>query len=136
VAGALGLPVAYDDDLVELDFGDLEGLTLDEAMAKHPLATRRFMADVSVAAPGGESIAQVSARVARARARLLGRHAGRTVLVVSHVTPIKLFLTAALAAADSAVHRVFLEAASFCTVAWSSDGRASVRLVNDTAHLR
>ena len=37
---------------------------------------------------------------------------------------------------DEVVHRVFLEAASLCTVAWSSDGRASVRLVNDTAHLR
>ena len=37
---------------------------------------------------------------------------------------------------EAAVHRVFLEAASFSTVAWSSDGRAAVRLVNDTAHLR
>ena len=34
------------------------------------------------------------------------------------------------------MHRVFLDAASLCTVAWSSDGRTSVRLVNDTAHLR
>jgi ribonuclease H / adenosylcobalamin/alpha-ribazole phosphatase len=136
VAAALGLPVEYDDDLVELDFGDLEGLTLDEALMKHPLAVRRFMSDVTVAAPGGESIADVSARVARARRRLLERHAGRTVLVVSHVTPIKLLLAAALEAGDAVVHRVFLEAASWCTVAWSSDGRASVRLVNDTAHLR
>ena len=93
-------------------------------------------AEVAVAAPGGESVAQVSARVARARQRLLQRHAGRTVLVVSHVTPIKLLLAAALEADDAIVHRVFLDAASFCTVAWSSDGRASVRLVNDTAHLR
>jgi ribonuclease H / adenosylcobalamin/alpha-ribazole phosphatase len=136
VAATLGLPVEVDDDLTELDFGDLEGLTFDEALAEHPLATRRFMADVAAAAPGGESVVQVSARVARARARLLQRHAGRTVLVVSHVTPIKLFLAAALDAGDAIVHRVFLDAASFCTVAWSSDGRASVRLVNDTAHLR
>jgi probable phosphoglycerate mutase len=136
VAAALGLPVEVDDDLTELDFGDLEGLTFDEALAKHPLATRRFMTDVAVAAPGGESVAQVSARVARARARLLQRHAGRTVLVVSHVTPIKLLLAAALEAGDAIVHRVFLDAACFSTVAWSSDGRASVRLVNDTAHLR
>jgi probable phosphoglycerate mutase len=136
VAAALGLPVEVDEDLAELDFGDLEGLTLDEALAEHPLATRRFMSDVAVAAPGGESVAQVSARVARARARLLSRHAGRTVLVVSHVTPIKLLLAAALEADDAIVHRVFLDAACFCTVAWSSDGRASVRLVNDTAHLR
>ena len=57
-------------------------------------------------------------------------------LVVSHVTPIKLLLAAGLDVPDDVVHRVFLEAASFCTVAWSSDGRASVRLVNDTGHLR
>jgi probable phosphoglycerate mutase len=67
---------------------------------------------------------------------VLARHAGRTVLVVSHVTPIKLLLTAGLGVGDDVVHRVFLDAASLCTVTWSSDGRASVRLVNDTAHLR
>ncbi|RBY95481.1 bifunctional RNase H/acid phosphatase [Blastococcus sp. TF02-8] len=136
VAAVLGLPVEFDEDLVELDFGDLEGLSADEARKEHPLAVRRFMTDVRVAAPGGESVADVSARVARARQRILTRYAGRTVLVVSHVTPIKLMLAAGLGAGDDVVHRVFLEAASLCTVAWSSDGRTSVRLVNDTAHLR
>ena len=78
----------------------------------------------------------VSTRVARARRRILARHAGRSVLVVSHMTPIKLMLAAGLDVDEDVVHRVFLEAASLCTVTWSSDGRASVRLVNDTAHLR
>jgi broad specificity phosphatase PhoE/ribonuclease HI len=136
VAATLGLPVTFDEDLIELDFGDIEGLTFDEARSKHPLAVRRFGSDVTVAAPGGESIADVSNRVARARRRILSQHAGRTVLVVSHVTPIKLLLAAGLGAGDEVVHRVFLEAASLCSVAWSSDGRASVRLVNDTSHLR
>jgi probable phosphoglycerate mutase len=136
VAAALGLPVTVDDDLAELDFGDLEGLTFDEARARHPLAARRFLEDVTVAAPKGESIADVSTRVARARRRLLSQHAGRTVLVVSHVTPIKLLLAAGLGVGDEVVHRVFLEAASLSSVTWSTDGRASVRLVNDTSHLR
>ncbi|MCW2698581.1 MAG: uncharacterized protein JWQ45_116 [Blastococcus sp.] len=136
VASALGLPVQLDDDLVELDFGDLEGLTFDEAAAGHPLAARRFGSDVTVRAPGGESVADVSARVSRARRRILSEHAGRTVLVVSHVTPIKLLLAAGMGVGDEVVHRLFLEAASLCTVTWSSDGRSSVRLVNDTAHLR
>ena len=136
VAASLGLPVEFDRDLVELDFGDLEGLTFDEAAAKHPLAARRFMSDISVAAPGGESIADVGRRVARARRRILDGYAGKTVLVVGHVTPIKLFLAAGLGVGDEVVHRVFLEAASLSTVTWSSDGRTSVRVVNDTAHLR
>jgi probable phosphoglycerate mutase len=136
VAAALGLPVTFDKDLVELDFGDVEGLTFDEAREKHPLAARRFMSDITVAAPGGESIVDVGTRVSRARRRILSDHAGRTVLVVSHVTPIKLFLAAGLGTGEDVVHRVFLDAASLCTVAWSSDGRTSVRSVNDTAHLR
>ena len=135
-ADVLGLPVEVDDDLRELDFGEWEGLTRDEAVARNPLALRRFFGATDVRAPGGESIADVSARVARARRRILDRYAGRTVLVVSHVTPIKLLLAAGLGAGDEVVHRVFLEAASLCTVAWSSDGRTSVRLVNDTGHLR
>ena len=106
--------------------------------AKHgpPRGALRLSEDVTVAAPGGESVADVSDRVARARARILRGQAGGPVLVVSHVTPIKLLLAAGLDVPDDVVHRVFLEAASLSTVAWSSDGRSSVRLVNDTAHLR
>jgi broad specificity phosphatase PhoE/ribonuclease HI len=135
-AEVLGLPVEVDDDLRELDFGEWEGLTQDEAVARNPLALRRFFGATDVPAPGGESIADVSKRVARARHRILAEHAGETVLVVSHVTPIKLLLAAGLGTGDEVVHRVFLDAASLCTVAWSSDGRTSVRLVNDTSHLR
>jgi probable phosphoglycerate mutase len=131
----LDVPVEVDGDLRELDFGAWEGLTAAEAQAKSPLAYRRWAGDTTVRPPGGESVADVSARVARARARVLERHAGKTVLLVSHVTPIKLLLAAGLGAGDEIVHRVFLEAASLSTVTWSSDGRTTVRLVNDTSHL-
>jgi broad specificity phosphatase PhoE len=135
VAAVLGVPVEVDGDLRELDFGAWEGLTAAEAAQKSPLAFRRWSGAVDVRPPGGESVADVSVRVARARARVLERHAGKTVLLVSHVTPIKLLLAAGLEVGDEVVHRVFLEAASLCTVTWSSDGRTSVRLVNDTSHL-
>jgi broad specificity phosphatase PhoE/ribonuclease HI len=134
-AEVLGVPVEFDGDLRELDFGAWEGLTGAEAQQKSPLAFRRWSGAIDVRPPGGESVADVSTRVARARARLLERHAGKTVLVVSHVTPIKLLLAAGLGVGDDIVHRVFLEAASLSTVTWSSDGRTSVRLVNDTSHL-
>jgi ribonuclease H / adenosylcobalamin/alpha-ribazole phosphatase len=134
-AEVLGVPVTTDADLRELDFGDWEGLTAAEAQAKSPLAFRRWSASIDVKPPGGESITEVSTRVARARQRILDQHAGTTVLVVSHVTPIKLLLAAGLGVGDEIVHRVFLEAASLSTVTWSSDGRSSVRLLNDTSHL-
>jgi probable phosphoglycerate mutase len=134
-AEVLGVPVEVDADLRELDFGDWEGLTADEARAKSPLAFRRWSTSIDVRPPGGESIADVSTRVARARRRVLERHAGTTVLLVSHVTPIKLLLAAGLGVGDEIVHRVFLEAASLSTVTWATDGRSSVRLLNDTSHL-
>jgi probable phosphoglycerate mutase len=135
-AAVLGVPVEVDRDLRELDFGAWEGLTGDEARRKNPLAYRRWWGSTDIRPPGGESVDDVAARVARARVRILDRHAGKTVLLVSHVTPIKLLLAAGLGVGNEIVHRVFLEAASLSTVTWSSDGRTSVRLVNDTGHLR
>jgi probable phosphoglycerate mutase len=135
-AAVLGVPVEVDRALRELDFGAWEGLTGDEARRKNPLAYRRWWGSTDIRPPGGESVDDVAARVARARVRILDRHAGKTVLLVSHVTPIKLLLAAGLGVGNEIVHRVFLEAASLSTVTWSSDGRTSVRLVNDTGHLR
>lgn len=136
VAEVLDMGIEVDRDLRELDFGAWEGMTGAEALAANPLAFRRWRTSLDVRPPGGESIADVSARVAAARARILERHAGKTVLLVTHVTPIKLMLAAGLGVGDEIVHRVFLEAASLSEVSWSTDGTSSVRLVNDTSHLR
>jgi broad specificity phosphatase PhoE len=48
-----------------------------------------WLADPSVAPPGGESFAQVSERVTAALHRVLAERGGQTVLIVSHVTLIK-----------------------------------------------
>ena len=136
VAEVLDTGIEVDRDLRELDFGGWEGMTGTEALAANPLAFRRWRTALDVRPPGGESIVDVSTRVAAARARILERHAGKTVLIVSHVTPIKLMLAAGLGVGDEVVYKVFLEAASLSTVTWGTDGSSSVRLVNDTSHLR
>src|ERR1700685_2479429 len=53
------------------------------------------MADPEAAPPGGESFTDVSARVTAALDRVLAARAGQTVLIVSHVTPIKMLIAAA-----------------------------------------
>ena len=67
---------------------------------------------------------------------LLERHAGRTLVVVSHVTPCKTLLRDALEAPASVLFRLHLDAAGLSVVDWHGDGPATVRLVNDTAHLQ
>ncbi|MEV8104582.1 histidine phosphatase family protein, partial [Streptomyces sp. NPDC088135] len=85
---------------------------------------------------GGVRFAEVARRVAAARDRLTARHAGRTVLLVTHVTPIKTLVRLALGAPPEAMFRMELSAASVSAVAYYADGNASVRVLNDTSHLR
>jgi broad specificity phosphatase PhoE/ribonuclease HI len=135
-ADALGLSVVIDENLTETDFGEWEGLTFPEAAKSHPDVHGRWLRDTSLAAPGGESFDEVGQRVHRARDRIVAEYPGDTVLVVSHVTPIKTLLRLALDAGPSILYRMHLDLASLSIAEFFPDNGASVRLVNDTSYLR
>jgi len=78
----------------------------------------------------------VAKRVRGAMATILKSYAGGVIVVVSHVTPIKLILRDALAASDAFLHRLYLDAAGVSTMDAWPDGNIAVRSVNETAHLR
>jgi broad specificity phosphatase PhoE/ribonuclease HI len=134
-AKALGLDVSVDDDLIETDFGVWEGLTFGEAAERDPELHRRWLRDTSVKPPDGESFDSVANRVRRAQRRIIAEHGGDTVLVVSHVTPIKTLLRLALDAGQGILYRLHLDLASLSIAEFYPDGVASVRLVNQTAYL-
>ncbi|MFE2026987.1 bifunctional RNase H/acid phosphatase [Streptomyces hygroscopicus] len=137
VARRLGLDVRVDEGLRETDFGAWEGLTFAEVKERFPDDLAAWLAS-SKAAPtgGGESFAAVARRVALSRDKLIARCPGRTVLLVTHVTPIKTLVRLALGAPPEALFRMELSAASLSAVAYYADGNASLRLLNETAHLR
>lgn len=134
-AKALGLDVTVDDDLIETDFGAWEGLTFAEAAERDAELHGRWLRDTSSVPPGGESFDAVTDRVMRARDRIVAAHQGTTVLVVSHVTPIKMLLREALDAGPGILYRLHLDLASLSIAEFYSDGASSVRLVNQTAYL-
>ncbi|QNE77742.1 bifunctional RNase H/acid phosphatase [Streptomyces finlayi] len=137
VAGRLSLDVRIDENLRETDFGAWEGLTFGEVRERYGSDLTAWLASPDVAPTGGgESFAEVADRVSAARDRLIARHQGRTVLLVTHVTPIKTLVRLALGAPPESLFRMELSAASVSTVAYYADGNASVRLLNDTSHLR
>jgi ribonuclease H / adenosylcobalamin/alpha-ribazole phosphatase len=135
VASALGLKVETDEGLAETDFGDWDGSTFAEVSAHSPRALQAWLADPALAPPGGESMVSTAARAEAARDRIVAGHPGQTVVVVTHVTPIKTLLRAALGAPLGAVYRLHLDPASLCVVDWYAEGQPVVRLVNDTSHL-
>jgi probable phosphoglycerate mutase len=135
VAGELGLATETDDDLRETDFGQWEGLTFAEIQDRWPDAVVTWQRDPQQAPPGGESFAETADRVDRACERILGKHPGETVLVVSHITPIKILLCRALGAPLLTMYRFYLGSACINEIQWHGGKFAAVRRVNDTSHL-
>ncbi|MFF7310835.1 bifunctional RNase H/acid phosphatase [Streptomyces sp. NPDC008137] len=137
VAARLGLDVSVDDGLRETDFGAWEGLTFAEVRERHPDDLNAWLASPDAQPTGGgESFAATATRLAATRDQLVAAYAGRTVLLVTHVTPIKTLVRLALGAPPESLFRMELSAASLSVVAYYADGNASVRLLNDTSHLR
>ncbi len=135
LAGGLDVPMEVDADLAECAFGEWEGLTLAEVQKEWAPQLQAWLGSSAVAPPGGESFHAVSLRVQRARDRVVARRPRQTVVLVSHVTPIKQLVRLALGAPTEAIHRMELQPAALTVLDWYADGNASLRVFNDVSHL-
>lgn len=134
-AAELGLSATVEDELRETDFGEWEGFTLPEIQERWPDLVPAWQHDPELAPPGGESFADTARRVDRARERIIRDHRGETVLIVSHITPIKTLLCRALDVPLVTLHRMYLGSACLNEIQWHDHQFAAVRRFNDTSHL-
>jgi probable phosphoglycerate mutase len=124
-------PVEFEDDIAEAAFGAWDGLTYSDARALDEVAFEKWLGSMDLPAGGnGESIKDVEQRVRRARDRIITAHPGKTALVVSHVTPIKLLVRSALDMPLDALFRTELSPAGVTVVSWYPDGHPVLRLFN------
>jgi broad specificity phosphatase PhoE len=82
VAAATTTPVAIDQDLIELDFGNLEGQVITETMRTHHLKTVQDL--VAILPPETESWATIAKRALRCVDKWLSTLPEATILFVSH----------------------------------------------------
>ncbi len=129
LADVLGHEVEVEPGFAEMEFGAWDGKTFAEVGEQHPEELKAWLGSLDVAPGGGESFRTVEKRVLAGLERLLTAHTGRTVVVVSHVTPIKTLVAHALDAPLEAVFRMELSPASVTVLSWY-DGRPSLRLYN------
>ncbi|WP_052681311.1 histidine phosphatase family protein [Saccharothrix sp. ST-888] len=134
-ASAADLPVHLDVRLREMDFGAWEGHTYAQVKHHWPTELVAWREDEQEAPPSGESFAAMTDRVLAARDAILDLHRGRTVLVVSHVGPIKALIRSALGAPADALFRMELGPASLSAIRYNASGTASLRVFNDSCHL-
>ena len=135
LARTTGVKASVDRGIIETDFGEWEGLTFGEAAARGPKHHRAWLGNPALAAPGGESFDEVAQRVLPTVDSWAKHAEGGTLVVVSHVTPIKLVLQQALAGGPEFAYRLHLDLAQISELRRYGDGQASVHLVNSTAHL-
>jgi broad specificity phosphatase PhoE/ribonuclease HI len=135
IAEVLGRPVDEEAGFAEMEFGAWDGLTFAEVAERDKAGLEAWMGQLDRAPEGGESFETVEARVLSALARVRAAHEGRTVVVVSHVTPIKILVSNALGAPLDGVFRMELSPASVSVVSYYPEengipDRASLRLYN------
>ena len=129
LASRLGLEARVEDDLREIDFGELEGLTLAEAVERYPAESRWTAAPAEALFPGGESVAGLHTRAIAAARSIAARHEGETAAVFTHAVVIRAILADALAMAPDAMFRLDQSYGGISVVEWF-DGNAFVRVVN------
>lgn len=132
----LGLEESVLDDLAEISFGDWDGYTNEEVSKNWPDQYENWRGDIDAAPPGGgESIREFDRRIQKVKKTLLEQYEGQTIVVVSHVMPIRGFIRAAIEAEWSAYWRVSLSPCSITVLRFWGEEAAEVSFVNYSGHL-
>ena len=121
IGKALGLKVQTDKGLLECDFGEWTGASLAKlrklpewkAVQRNPSGFRF---------PGGESFAEMQTRMASVVDRYRDRHAGKTVIAVSHADPIKAAAASALGVHLDLFQRIDISPCSMTVIAYGHEG--------------
>ena len=130
IAKRLGLRVSVDKGLLECDFGEWTGKQLKDLMKLPAWATvQRYPSGFRF--PGGESFAEMQARIGDAVARLAAKHPGGTIVCVSHADPIKAAIASALGTHLDLFQRIVISPCSITAVTYGPMG-PTVLTVNST----
>ena len=129
LAGRLGLEHVPVADLRELDFGELDGLMLEEVEQRYPSFLPWTEAPAAVEFPGGESVAALTRRAVTAVRAIAAAHQGETAVVVSHGVTLRAVLADALGMELDSMFRLDVTHGGISVVEWYGD-RPLVRSVN------
>jgi len=130
IAGALRKPVRIERGLLECDFGDWTGQSLRRLMKK-PEWTTVQRAPSMFRFPDGESFVEMQTRMVDAVDRIRRRHAGKTVVCVSHADPIKALVAHATGTPLDLFQRIVISTCSVTAIMYT-DSSPIVLTVNST----
>ena len=136
IAARHGIPVTIEDGLIEMEVGELDGLTYPDIRERFPGVIERWLSETGPEHPfpGGESLVQVADRAWTLVQRIAAAHPQETVVVVTHNFVILCILTRALGLDLARFRRLKHEVAAISVVEFAGN-RMTVLSMNDTCHL-
>jgi len=135
IAAAQGLPVLPREALIDIEYGEWQGLSPDEVSSRYPaLYTLWRTQPQCVQIPGGESLEGVRGRAVHCMEELAARHDGQSIVLVSHLVVCRLLVLAALGLDSSHFWRIQQENATLNAFAWER-GAYQIVAINDACHV-
>jgi len=131
----LGLTVKPYKGLIDIDYGEWQGLSPGEVSASYPemiLAWRQ--APNTVRIPGGETLDEVQDRAMAAVLELCSQHLGETIVLVSHTVVNRLILLGVLGAGGAYFWSLRQEPCAI-NIIEAEDNELVLVAMNDTCHL-
>ena len=136
IASRHHLDITIRTELVELNFGLVEGLTFEEIQRLHPeLAEELSTWNIRPRFPGGESLNELNNRVQQFLSRLKNHKPDETILIVSHAGTLRLIICNLLGIGLEHWRQMQLDLASLSIVETYPQG-AILSLLNDVSHLK
>jgi phosphoserine phosphatase len=132
----LGLTPTPLDGLIDIDYGEWQGLTPEQARGRWPdLLDTWYRAPHWAAIPGGETLQTVLSRVVSALRDVIGRHPSDTVVVVGHDSVNRVILLHTLDLPLSRYWRLSQKPCAISEIDFSDQG-TTVHSLNETWHLQ
>jgi broad specificity phosphatase PhoE len=136
IAESKGLPVIPDPAFTDIDFGQWQGLRVQEVQGRYPDLYRLWREDPgAVSFPQGETLTQVRRRAWEGLKKLTAGNPNRTVLIVTHRVVTKVLICAALGLDDSHFWQVKQDSTAINCLEFTR-GIFNIALMNDTCHLK
>jgi probable phosphoglycerate mutase len=136
IATHLNLPVQVHPGLADIDYGQWQGLTPDEARERWPEEVEAwYSAPQDARIPGGETLNGLRDRAMSVLKELGDRHEGQTIVLVGHTVINRIIVLGVLGLGNERLWRLRQEPCAINVFEW--DGADFVLVsMNVTCHLR
>ncbi|AHM56674.1 phosphoglycerate mutase GpmB [Peptoclostridium acidaminophilum DSM 3953] len=124
-----------ENSLREIDFGEWEGLTIEDIKKSYEEEFKMWRKEPDKARiPGAESLQEVADRITRGINKINEAHKSSNILLVSHGVVIKVLLLTLLNSSLSNIYKIKQDNTALNVVEFREYGPVLLR-VNDTTHL-